>query len=219
MRPLEHCGANATGIAADVRDFAAVDAAFKQTVERFGPIDIVISGAAGNFVAPALSIPSNGFKTVVDIELVGTFHVFRACYDCLRRPGASLIAITAGQATHPHRGQAHVCAAKAGINMLVKCLALEWGADGVRVNGISPGPIDGTEGMARLTPTPEKTATLIAKIPLVELELRRFRGQFLRSGHHTSPSHKDPVRKPADDLFLHSIEAVVCPRMARIAAS
>lgn len=163
---IDPAGADAIGIAADVRDFAAVDAAFKQTVERFGPIDIVISGAAGNFVAPALSISSNGFKTVVDIDLVGTFHVFRACYDYLQRPGASLIAITAGQATHPHRGQAHVCAAKAGINMLVKCLALEWGADGVRVNGISPGPIDGTEGMARLTPTPEKTATLIAKIPL-----------------------------------------------------
>jgi NAD(P)-dependent dehydrogenase (short-subunit alcohol dehydrogenase family) len=98
---------------------------------------------------------ANAFKTVVDIDLIGTFNVLRAAFPHLRRPGASLISITAPQAVNPSMFQAHACAAKAGVNMLTKCLAMEWGPAGVRVNAISPGPIAETEGMARLAPTPE----------------------------------------------------------------
>jgi NAD(P)-dependent dehydrogenase (short-subunit alcohol dehydrogenase family) len=159
-------GFPAIGIAADVRDFAAVDAALKAVHDQFGKIDIVISGAAGNFVAPALGISSNGFKTVVDIDLVGTFHVLRACFQYLNRPGASLISITAPQGVNPSMFQAHVCAAKAGINMLTKCLAMEWGPAGVRVNAISPGPIADTEGMLRLAGTPEAEKAVKARIAL-----------------------------------------------------
>ena len=129
------------GMAADVRDYAAVEQALRQAADRFGKIDIVLSGAAGNFVAPALGMSANGFKTVVDIDLIGTFNVLRASFEFLNRPGASLISITAGQGARPSMFQAHVCAAKAGINMLTKCLAMEWGPAGVRVNAISPGPI------------------------------------------------------------------------------
>jgi NAD(P)-dependent dehydrogenase (short-subunit alcohol dehydrogenase family) len=93
---------------------------------------------------------ANAFKAVIDIDLIGTFNVFRGCHDLLATP-ASLIAITAGQAVNAMALQVHACAAKAGINQLVRVLALEWGPD-VRVNGISPGPIAGTEGMARLSP-------------------------------------------------------------------
>ena len=159
-------GYPAIGIVADVRDYAAVDAALAETVKQFGRIDIVLSGAAGNFVAPALGMSANGFKTVVDIDLIGTFNVLRACFQHLNRPGASLISITAGQGERPSMFQAHVCAAKAGINMLTKCLAMEWGPAGVRVNAISPGPIKDTEGMARLTPTEQMEAGLKARIPL-----------------------------------------------------
>jgi NAD(P)-dependent dehydrogenase (short-subunit alcohol dehydrogenase family) len=159
-------GHTAMGIAADVRDYAAVDAALKSVHDAYGKIDIVVSGAAGNFVAPALGMSANGFKTVVDIDLNGTFHVFRACFQYLNRPGASLMAITAPQAVNPSVFQAHVCAAKAGINMLVKCLAMEWGPGGVRVNGISPGPIADTEGMARLATTPEAEKAVKARIAL-----------------------------------------------------
>ena len=159
-------GKPAIGIAADVRDYVAVEAALKRTFEEFGPIDIVLSGAAGNFVAPALGMSANGFKTVVDIDLIGTFNVLRASFEFLRRPGASLISITAGQAERASLFQAHVCAAKAGINMLTKCLALEWGPAGVRVNAISPGPIADTEGMARLATTPEAEARVKERNPL-----------------------------------------------------
>ena len=154
------------GMAADVRDYAAVEAALKRTHDELGPIDIVLSGAAGNFVAPALGMSANGFKTVVDIDLIGTFNVLRASFEFLNRPGASLISITAGQAERASLFQAHVCAAKAGINMLTKCLALEWGPGGVRVNAISPGPIAETEGMARLAPTEEAEARVKGRNPL-----------------------------------------------------
>ncbi|MCK9543174.1 MAG: SDR family oxidoreductase [Novosphingobium sp.] len=163
---LRDAGHDAIGMAADVRDFAAVDAAMQKAVETFGPIDIVLSGAAGNFVAPANELSANGFKTVVDIDLLGTFNVFRASYPHLRKPGASLIAITAGQAVKPMKNQIHACAAKAGVNMVTKCMALEWGPDGVRVNGISPGPIADTEGMRRLTPTAASEAAYKQTIPL-----------------------------------------------------
>lgn len=159
-------GYEAIGLTADVRDYEAVEQALRETAERFGPIDIVVSGAAGNFVAPALGMSPNGFKTVVDIDLIGTFHVLRACFQFLNRPGASLISITAGQAVNPSLFQAHVCAAKAGINMLTKCLALEWGPAGVRVNAISPGPIADTEGMRRLAPTDEAETRIKSRIAL-----------------------------------------------------
>jgi hypothetical protein len=165
-KTITDAGHEAIGIAADVRDYAAVDAALAQTVETFGKIDIVVSGAAGNFVAPALGMSANGFKTVIDIDLMGTFHVLRASFQHLNRPGASLISITAPQGSRPSLYQAHVCAAKAGINMLTQCLAMEWGPAGVRVNAISPGPIADTEGMARLAPTAAAEASVKSRIAL-----------------------------------------------------
>lgn len=140
---------------ADVRSYDAVAAAFAQAADAFGKIDIVVSGAAGNFVAPARGMSANGFKAVVDIDLIGTFNVLHASFEHLNTPGASLISITAPQAVSPQPFQAHVCSAKAGVNMLTQCLAMEWGPAGIRVNAISPGPIADTEGMARLAPTPE----------------------------------------------------------------
>ena len=161
-------GQDTAGFAADVRSYEAVESALRQAAETLGPIDIVLSGAAGNFLAPALGMSANAFKTVVDIDLIGTFNVLRASYAYLNRPGASLLCITAGQAVHPMIFQAHVCAAKAGINMLTKCLAMEWGPTGVRVNAISPGPIGDTEGMRRLAPNPEIQAAIKSSLALRE---------------------------------------------------
>ncbi len=170
---LDKAGHQAMGIAADVRDYAATEAALQKTHGRWGGIDIVISGAAGNFLAPALSMSTNAFKAVVDIDLIGTFNVFRASYGFLRRPGASLIAITAPQGQRPTPFQAHACAAKAGVNMLTQCLAMEWGPSGVRVNAISPGPIAETEGMARLAPSPEDEAKFKARLALRDYGTKR----------------------------------------------
>lgn len=156
----------AMGFALDVRDWDAVKAAVDAHVAERGSIDILISGAAGNFPAPATAISSKGFRTVTDIDTLGTWHVMRAAYDALTKPGASIINISAAQAWIAMPLQVHVCAAKAGVDMITRCLAMEWGGEGIRINSVAPGPIAGTEGMARLAPTPEAEARVNAGVPL-----------------------------------------------------
>jgi NAD(P)-dependent dehydrogenase (short-subunit alcohol dehydrogenase family) len=155
-------GGNAQTAAVDVRDYDKLAAALKET----GPIDIVVCAAAGNFLAPVTSMSANGFKAVIDIDLIGTFNTFRAAHEHLRKTGASLIAISANHATQPIANQAHVCAGKAGVELLTKTLAIEWGPQGIRANCITPGPTDDTEGMRRLAPTAELRERTIASIPL-----------------------------------------------------
>ena len=157
-------GGKAIALTADVRDPEQVEAALQYAENELGKIDILISGAAGNFPAPALAISPKGFKTVIDIDLIGTYNVFHLGYKHINKD-ASLIAITAPQAVVAMPYQAHVCAAKAGINMLIKCLAVEWGPAGIRVNGISPGAINGTEGADRLAPEGSLRDAMISKVP------------------------------------------------------
>lgn len=163
---LERLGAEATGFTADVREPEAVEAGLDAVHRRWGDFDVVVSGAAGNFPALANDLSWNGFKAVVDIDLRGTFHVMKAAYPRLKKPGASVINISAPQAFVPTQAQIHVCAAKAGVDMITRTLALEWGSNGVRVNSIVPGPIEGTEGMARLAPDPESRRKVTESVPL-----------------------------------------------------
>jgi len=163
---LQAAGARAAGASADVRDMAAVKATFVACVEQFGPIDVLVSGAAGNFPARALDISSNGFRAVMEIDVLGTHHVMTAAFPHLRKPGACIINISAPQSLVAMTGQEHVCAAKAGVDMITRTLALEWGRDGVRVNSVIPGPIAGTEGMARLAPSAEARARVEKSVPL-----------------------------------------------------
>lgn len=159
----------ALGYSFDVRDPQAVEAALADFAGQVGPIDVLVSGAAGNFPALATDISANGFKSVVDIDLMGTWHVMKAAYPQMRRPGGSIINISAPQAQLPMPMQVHVCAAKAGVDMVTRCLAIEWGPEGLRVNGVVPGPIDGTEGMDRLAPTEKARERVVASVPLARL--------------------------------------------------
>ncbi len=166
---LQVLGATAIGFTADVRDYDAVERSLRDAHAEFGEFDVLVSGAAGNFPAAAIDMSPNGFKAVVDIDLLGTFHVLRAGYEFLKKPGASVINISAPQAKVPTPLQAHVCAAKAGVDMLTQVLALEWGGQGIRVNSIIPGPIENTEGMARLAPVPEMQKAVAQSVPLRRL--------------------------------------------------
>jgi len=169
LKTLAHHGGQVFGCPADVRDATATGAAIRSVCDSWGEIDILVCGAAGNFPAPVIGMSPNGFKSVIDIDLLGTFNTARLAWECLRKPGASVLAISATHGAQPYAFQAHVCAAKAGVEMLCKVLALEWGPAGVRVNAIAPGPVDGTEGMRRLAPTDKARAAVKSSVPL-----RRF---------------------------------------------
>jgi NAD(P)-dependent dehydrogenase (short-subunit alcohol dehydrogenase family) len=153
----------------DVREYEALEESLRKVHREWGPIDILLCGAAGNFPAQVSGMSANGFKAVIDIDLLGTFNTCRAAYPYLRKPGASVLSISANHATMPIAWQAHVCAAKAGVELFTKTLALEWGPSGIRANCITPGPTDDTEGMRRLAPTEEARRAAERNVPL-----RRF---------------------------------------------
>ena len=158
-------GGKAFAVAADVRNPAEVETAIAATVAEFGKIDIVVNGAAGNFLCQAEQLSPNGFGSVVDIDLKGTFNVCRAAFDQLKQNRGQILNISATLHYLGTPMQLHVSAAKAGVDALTRNLAVEWGPYGIRVNAIAPGPIADTEGMKRLVPEPIKQK-LRQRIPL-----------------------------------------------------
>lgn len=162
---LRTLGAGVFTRSADVRDPDALQQALEDCGKDLGPVDVLVCGAAGNFLAPAEKLSPNGFKSVVDIDLIGSFNAVHAGFEQLRKTRGSIIFISAAMAHIPHAYQLHVGAAKAGIDNMMKNLALEWGRYGIRSNSIMPGPVKDTEGMKRLS-TPELEAELIKTIPM-----------------------------------------------------
>lgn len=155
----------AFAVVADVRNPEEIEQAIAATVGRFGKVDIVVNGAAGNFLCAAEELSPNGFGTVVDIDLKGTFNVCRAAFAELKENRGQILNISATLHYLGTPMQLHVSAAKAGVDALTKNLAVEWGRYGIRVNAIAPGPIADTEGMKRLVPEPIKEK-LKKRIPL-----------------------------------------------------
>ena len=149
----------------DVRDPALCQAFIDHTVATFGQLDILINGAAGNFLCPPEDLSPNGFKTVIDIDLNGTFNCCRAAYSHLVNSKGLILNVSATLHYVGTPLQLHVSAAKAGVDALTRNLACEWGPQGIRVCGIAPGPIGDTEGMKRLAPG-EFGAKVAATIPL-----------------------------------------------------
>jgi peroxisomal 2,4-dienoyl-CoA reductase len=145
-------GGEALAVAADVRKMDEVEKAVAETIEKFGKLDIVVNGAAGNFLCAAEELTPNGFGTVIDIDLKGTFNVSRAAFAELKKQRGQILNISATLHYVGTPLQLHVSAAKAGVDALTRQLAVEWGRYGIRSNAIAPGPIEDTEGMSRLVP-------------------------------------------------------------------
>ncbi|MCA9719327.1 MAG: SDR family oxidoreductase [Myxococcales bacterium] len=139
---------------ADVRAPEQLDEAVAATVARFGSLDTLVNGAAGNFLAPAAALSPKGFRTVVEIDLQGTFNACKAAFAALSESGRGVILNIS--ATLHYFGtplQIHASCAKAGVDALTRNLAVEWSGVGLRVNAIAPGPIAGTVGVDKLVPS------------------------------------------------------------------
>jgi len=162
---LRRAGVRSLAIAGDVRDAGAVETVISRTVDALGRLDILVNGAAGNFICAAERLSPNGFGAVVDIDLKGTFNVSRAALPHLKARGGSILNISATLQLLGTAGQAHASAAKAGVDALTRTLAVEWGPFGIRVNGLAPGPVDGTEGARRLI-TPASRQHILEQCPL-----------------------------------------------------
>ncbi|KAJ7708306.1 2,4-dienoyl-CoA reductase [Mycena rosella] len=146
----EATGQKCLPVAADVRQAKTIQDAVARTIEAYGRIDFVICGAAGNFLAPIAGLSENAFRTVIEIDTLGTYHTIKATLPHLRASKGAYIHVSA---TLHYRGtpyQAHVSAAKAAVDALSGVVAVEEGPHGVRSNVLAPGPISGTEGMDRL---------------------------------------------------------------------
>ena len=162
---LRELGAKVSATSADVRMPDQLQSAMNASRDTLGDIDVLVCGAAGNFLVKGENLSFNGFKTVVDIDLVGSFNASRSAFDQLKRTRGSILFVTAPMAMMPHAYQAHVGPAKAGVEMLMKNLALEWGPYGIRSNSIIPGFVGDTEGMRRISST-EDSGNFVANIPL-----------------------------------------------------
>ncbi|KAL7088324.1 hypothetical protein ACP275_13G121400 [Erythranthe tilingii] len=152
----------AVGFEGDVRKQEDAQRVVEATVKHFGKLDILVNAAAGNFLISAEDLSPNGFKTVMDIDSVGTFTMCHEALKYLKKGGQGRSSSSSGgfilniSATLHYTAswyQIHVSAAKAAVDALTRNLALEWGTDyDIRVNGIAPGPIGDTAGLSKLLP-------------------------------------------------------------------
>ena len=136
----------------DVSKIDSVKAAVSRIVAKFGKIDILVNGAAGNFLATAEKLSTGGFRRVLEIDTLGTFHMSQQVFVQSMKARREGVIINVGANLHWNGSwaQVHSAGAKAANDSMTKVLAVEWGPVGIRVNELVPGAIEGTEGFERL---------------------------------------------------------------------
>ncbi len=159
-------GGRASTATLDVRDAERVKSIMGQVANEHGRLDLLVNNAAGNFYVPSESMSPNAWRSVIEIDLFGTFFCSQAVLPLMRASGGGSI-VNISMTLH-YRGwpqMAHATAAKGGIDALTRTLALEWAPDGVRVNAVAPGPVP-TEGVLKAFTRPlDSGATLFGSAP------------------------------------------------------
>lgn len=142
-RIAEAIGPRAIAVACDVADWSSVDAAFSRCMDRFGGLQILVNNAG--VIEPISRLEDAepaGWRTVIDVNLLGVFHGIRAAIPVMKRArGGTIINISSGAATSPLEGWSHYCASKAGVLMLTRCVHKEEAENGIRCVGLSPGTV------------------------------------------------------------------------------
>ncbi len=160
-------GRRALAVPTDVRDAAQCAELVRRTVEEFGRLDVLICGAAGNFICPSIALTPNGWRSVVDIILNGTFFSAQAAArHMIDHGGGQILALTATYAWTGGPATAPSASAKAAVNTLVQTLAVEWAGAGIRVNAVAPGPVDTEKSRQNLWPDPDVRERIRRTIPL-----------------------------------------------------
>ena len=170
---IHAAGGKASCVAVDVREPDRVQAMIDHVQSHQGRIDLLVNNAAGNFYAPSETLTPNAWKSVIEIDLYGTFFCSQAVLPVMRAQGGGSI-VNISMTLH-YRGwplMAHATAAKAGIDALTRTLALEWARDGVRMNAVAPGPIP-TEGVRKAF-TPPPTADGVPDVFAVEKAMESY---------------------------------------------
>ncbi|MCP3026291.1 2,4-dienoyl-CoA reductase [Halobacillus sp. A5] len=156
----------------DVRNMEDVERMVKQTVETYGRIDHLVNNAAGNFIAPAEKLSTNGWNSVINIVLNGTFYCSQAVGKYWIEKGikGSILNMVATYAWNAGAGVIHSASAKAGVLAMTRTLAVEWGSQyGIRANAIAPGPIERTGGADKLFESEEAAKRTLKSVPLGRL--------------------------------------------------
>jgi len=205
-------GGSASALTVDVREPDRVKELVERVVADQGRIDLLVNNAAGNFYAPSESLSPNAWKSVIEIDLFGTFFCSQAVLPVMKAQGGGRI-VSISMTLH-YRGwplMAHATAAKAGVDALTRTLALEWAPYGVRVNAIAPGPIP-TEGVRKAFTPPPSAEGKIEDVFAVEKAMEAYAKKAIPAGRWGSPrdiaNMVAYLASPAGDWITGSILVV-----------
>jgi peroxisomal 2,4-dienoyl-CoA reductase len=184
---IRDAGGSASAETVDVREPEQVQAMVARAAKARGRIDLLVNNAAGNFYAPSETLSPNAWRSVIEIDLFGTFFCSQAVLPVMKRQGGGRI-VSISMTLH-YRGwplMAHATAAKAGIDALTRTLALEWAPYGVRMNAIAPGPIP-TEGVRKACTPPPSASGQVPDVFAIEQAMASYAKKAIPAGRWGTP--------------------------------